>query len=505
MKLLTAALNRIPEFQQLLSALEGGRSPAALSGAAAIHRAHIAAGIGLIAQRPVVVVCADEGEGQKLARDLSAFAGTTVPVLGPRDFTFHNAAALSRQWEHRRLALMRGLSQGKYPFLVATVEGLLQRTMPRDALERCCRELSVGGVCDLNQLAEDLSAAGYVRCGQVEGVGQFALRGGILDVFSPGMDSPVRVEFFGDEVDAMGVFDPATQRRTENVETALLLPAAEVLPQLAPEGLAGLSRQLSKLAAKALQRGNKPLAATLEADGEAIAQGRDVTLIDALAAKSADLIGYDLIGFASGIYFGRFHQSVVEFAKNNLPRDKKVFFLATYGGSNGTKAIEEAVRKIQAAYDDGERPVPASCKRILVTGCPIGGVLEKTVGVIEENGGAVVCFENCSGIKAAYQMVDSEAEDIVAAIAARYLEIGCAVLSPNEKRKEHLKRLVREFQVDGVVEVDLQACATYSIESHGMQELMRGLGGPYMALETDYSQSDRGQLSTRLGAFLERL
>ena len=113
MKLLTAALNRIPEFQQLLSALEGGRSPMALSGAAAIHRVHIAAGIGLIAQRPVVVVCADEGEGQKLARDLSAFAGTTVPVLGPRDFTFHNAAALSRQWEHRRLALMKGVADGK--------------------------------------------------------------------------------------------------------------------------------------------------------------------------------------------------------------------------------------------------------------------------------------------------------------------------------------------------------------------------------------------------------
>ena len=77
---------------------------------------------------------------------------------------------------------------------------------------------------------------------------------------------------------------------------------------------------------------------------EAIAQGRDVTLIDALAAKSADLSGYDLIGFASGIYFGKFHRSVVEFAKNNLPQGKKVFFLSTYGGSNGTRAIEEAVK-----------------------------------------------------------------------------------------------------------------------------------------------------------------
>ena len=83
MKLLTAAVSRLTEFQQLLTALEGGRSPVALSGAAAIHRVHIAAGIGLTARRPVVVVCADELEGQKLARDLSAFAETPVPVLGP--------------------------------------------------------------------------------------------------------------------------------------------------------------------------------------------------------------------------------------------------------------------------------------------------------------------------------------------------------------------------------------------------------------------------------------
>ena len=280
MKLLTAAFSRLPEFQQLLSALEGGKSPAALSGAAAIHRCHTAAAIGLLAQRPVVVVCADETEGQKLARDLGAFAGVSVPVLGPRDFIFHNAASVSRQWEHRRLALMRELSEGKHPFLVAAVEGLLQRTIPPETLRACCRELKVGSVCDLNELAEGLDAAGYVRCEQVEGVGQFALRGGILDVFSPGMAQPVRAEFFGDEVDAMGVFDPATQRRTENLEAALLLPAAEVLPQLAPGGPTKLKGRLSKLAAKALQSGNKALAQTLEQDGEAISQGRTFPALD---------------------------------------------------------------------------------------------------------------------------------------------------------------------------------------------------------------------------------
>ena len=280
MKLLTAAINRIPEFQQLLAAVEAGRCPVALSGVAAVHRAHIAAGVGVVAQRPVVVVCGDEGECDRMARDLAAFVGQPVPVLTPRSFTFHNVASVSRQWEHKRLALFRKLEAGEIPYLVATVESLLQRTIPPAVLDRCCKTLAVGQSHDLNQLSEELTAAGYVRCDQVEGVGQFALRGGILDVYAPGMEAPVRVEFFGDEVDAMGVFDPVTQRRTENVEECLLLPAAEVLPQMAPEGAAGLSAQLQKLAAKALQRGNKELNATLERDREAIAQGRSFPAVD---------------------------------------------------------------------------------------------------------------------------------------------------------------------------------------------------------------------------------
>ena len=257
MQLLTAALSRLPEFQQLLTALEGGRCPAALSGVAAIHRAHIAAGLALKTGRPVVVVCADESEGERMARDLTALSGKPVPMLTPRSFTFHNAATVSRQWEQRRLAMLHGLSTGELTLAVATVEGLMQRTMEPEVLECCCVTLEVGKSHDLNDLAETLTAAGYTRCDQVEGPGQFALRGGILDVFSPGMDRPVRAEFFGDEVDAMGVFDPDSQRRTENLDRAVLLPAAETLPQMAPGGRAGLAVKLGKLAAKALQKGEK--------------------------------------------------------------------------------------------------------------------------------------------------------------------------------------------------------------------------------------------------------
>lgn len=167
--------------------------------------------------------------------------------------------------------------------------------------------------------------------------------------------------------------------------------------------------------------------------------------------------------------------------------------------------MEELRTAALAAYAEGERPIPAGAKRILVTGCPIGGVLQKTVKTIEENGGAVVCFENCSGIKAAFQMVDPDAEDIVAAIAERYLEIGCSVITPNEKRRELLPRLIKEFAVDGVVEVDLQACTPYCVENFNIRKQMQELGVPYLAVETDYSQSDCGQLATRLEAFLERI
>lgn len=167
--------------------------------------------------------------------------------------------------------------------------------------------------------------------------------------------------------------------------------------------------------------------------------------------------------------------------------------------------LESLKADIENAYANGARPVNASAKRILITGCPIGGILEKTVKAIEEHGGAVVCFENCSGIKAAYQMVDTQADDILKAIAQRYLGIGCAVMTPNSIRLSNIEKLIAEYDVDGVVELDLQSCTPYTVEAYTLRKLMERLSVPYIAIETDYSQSDSGQLLTRLEAFLEML
>lgn len=144
--------------------------------------------------------------------------------------------------------------------------------------------------------------------------------------------------------------------------------------------------------------------------------------------------------------------------------------------------------------------------RILVTGCPIGGATEKVIKAIEDNGSVVVTFENCGGAKSVDRLVEEDAEDIYEAIAKRYLSIGCSVMTPNPNRIELLGRLIDEYQVDGVVEMILQACHTYNVESLGIRRFVNDeKHKPYISVETDYSQADIGQLNTRIAAFIEML
>ena len=303
MKPLLSALNDIPEYRSLLAAIDNGACPAAFSGLSAVHRAHFAAGIRQELGRPVVVVCADEGEAERMARDLAALSGEAVRTLSAREFTFHNAAVVSRQYEHRRLSTLRALAAGECPLLVCTVESILQRTIPKTLLTQAAQVVRMGERHDLGELAGTLAAAGYTRCEQVEGVGQFALRGGILDFFSPAHPKPVRVEFFGDEIDAMGLFDPDTQRRIENLGAAEILPAAEVLPQFTPGGYGGLLDGLDRLISQAKRRkGSETLVQTLEEDRERLsastafpAMDRYIALIYPVMATAADYFPGDAV------------------------------------------------------------------------------------------------------------------------------------------------------------------------------------------------------------------
>lgn len=159
----------------------------------------------------------------------------------------------------------------------------------------------------------------------------------------------------------------------------------------------------------------------------------------------------------------------------------------------------------KAAYEAGERPVPENAKRILLTGCPSTGVIQKVGMTIENNGGVIVCLDDCGGERTQKMLVDENAEDILRAISDRYLEIHCSVMTTNEGRIENTKEMCKKYNVDGVVEMVLQACHTFNVEANYMQRMCEEEGIPYMKLETDYSTTDSGQIETRLAAFIEML
>lgn len=168
------------------------------------------------------------------------------------------------------------------------------------------------------------------------------------------------------------------------------------------------------------------------------------------------------------------------------------------------KKIRATIDKSLEEYNRGERKVSADQKRILITGCPLAGATEKIVTAIEESGGVVVCYENCVGAKSAERLVETSG-DPLDAIADRYLQIGCSVMTPDTNRFELLRSLINDFKVDGVVEMTLQACHTYAVETYDVRKLMKELDMPFISVETDYSNADVGQLKTRLGAFVEML
>ena len=123
MRALLSTLQRVPEFEDLLLRIDAGRCPVAASGLSPVHRAFVAAGIAQRLERPIVLLCPEEVECAKLSRDLEALLEVPVLQLPGREFTFHAAATVSHQWEHKRLAVFKAMAQQKAPVVVATVEG----------------------------------------------------------------------------------------------------------------------------------------------------------------------------------------------------------------------------------------------------------------------------------------------------------------------------------------------------------------------------------------------
>jgi len=262
------------ELRPLLRRLAAG-NVSLVSGMDAIHKAHLSAALRKSTERFVVVVVAEEVEAGRFRSDISAMLGVDAFGLPAREFTFYNADIVSRELEHERLRALFAMLNDTPNVLVTTPDGLMQRTLPPDALRASTLTLEVGQNISIPKISEFLVNCGYVRSDLVEGVGQFAVRGGILDFFSPIENYPVRVEFFGDEIDSIGTFDPDSQRRVDNISSATILPASETQISMHIDGANGFISDFKKFVDKAVKRKSAPreLKENLREDYERVSNG----------------------------------------------------------------------------------------------------------------------------------------------------------------------------------------------------------------------------------------
>jgi len=293
MSIIRTISGEVPEIKKLVSRMQHRGSTVCMGGLSYAHKAHIAAILSEETNRPVVLLCADEERALNMAKSVGTMTEREIVTLFAGEFLFYNAERASREWERQRLEALWKLSSSLAPILICTPDGLMQRTMPREMLSRSAVRLSEGMEISIDALTDVLIKAGYSSCTQVEGIGQYARRGGIVDIFVPALLHPVRIEFFGDEIDTLSFIDESTQRRTVRVKEISVLPVRETLI----DDIKSLHRKMCTLA----DSSEGDLKKTVEQDIDCLENGvffpydRYLSLIYKEFATACDYIPRDAI------------------------------------------------------------------------------------------------------------------------------------------------------------------------------------------------------------------
>ena len=249
MTLFTARFTQTKEYEKLAHALsEPGAC--ALFGLPGAGRALVYAALCRTLNRPLCIVTPGEAEATRFCGDLNAL-GIPAAVFPARDYVLRPIEGTAREYEYRRLGVLGDLVGGRLQAVCVSEEALTQYTTPKADFCANTRTLRPGDSMSRADLTALLYGAGYTRRTQVDGPGQFSIRGDIVDLYAPDMKLPVRMEFWGDEIDTMHTFDLTTQRREDPVEKIYVSPAREVLFGAPAEAAALLRAFLKK------QRGKK--------------------------------------------------------------------------------------------------------------------------------------------------------------------------------------------------------------------------------------------------------
>ena len=243
-----ALLKQTPEYQKIAASL-ASPGPAALFGLPPAGRVLVYALLARDLGHPVCIVTPGEAEATHFADDLKAL-GLNAAVFPPRDFMLRPVEGAGREYEYRRLSVLGGLAGGRLQAVCVPAEALTQYTVPRAEFMANTLTLKPGMTFSRDALIQRLFAAGYVRRSQVEGPGQFSVRGDIVDIYPPDMQSPARLEFWDEEIDSIASFDLMSQRRDASLNKIYLSPAREVLFGSCEETAAALREAVKKARGK---------------------------------------------------------------------------------------------------------------------------------------------------------------------------------------------------------------------------------------------------------------
>ena len=228
MNCFTDIAKTIPEFRSLVTAIHKGRVPLGVTGVSYIHKAHIISSLCTGFKRKALIIVPEEAHATRLCADLIAF-GMDAYVFPARDLSYRTDETVSREYEHTRLKVLDRMLTGNYDCVVLSAEAASQITIPPEMLRGNSLTVKSGEDYDINTLTLALVKSGYTSCEQIDGPGQFAVRGGILDFFPPDANEPCRIEFWGDTVDSVFSFGLDSQRRTELIDEIRITPAKEIL------------------------------------------------------------------------------------------------------------------------------------------------------------------------------------------------------------------------------------------------------------------------------------
>ena len=221
-------LQKSDDYISVQKSIEKNKLPMGIIGLSDVHKAHYIYSLCSHFQKKALILCDTESDATKLCEDLNVFSSAAV-VYPERMFHFRSDDVCSREYEQKRLGVLGGILSGKVNYVLCCAEAASQYTVPEKELVKRTLMLTAGEEISPNKVVAALVSAGYTRCEQVEGVGQFSVRGGIIDFFPADLSEPVRIEFWGDEIDSMSCFDIESQRRTVSVEEIKITPATEVI------------------------------------------------------------------------------------------------------------------------------------------------------------------------------------------------------------------------------------------------------------------------------------